>query len=311
MRHFDNLFGKVADRQARDASDGRGSGDSGLRARALPSYALREGTVHHPLNKRPLLVGRGSDADIVLTGPLVSRRHAEFHETEAGIVVIDLGSQNGVLVNGSPITGPTALLLGDKVTVGDDEFELTELPAERAERSSGFERNPVRESSRVPAGTNERSHEEASVATRRADALHLLSNVADKALALGRGAEAEHVLGTHLVATLSDAVAGRSVAPEVARIAAQYAVKLATATGKASWLDFAFRLYEALNETIPLPVVDEMYTVLRHVRGIDRELLRRYADLLHARAAELSRPERFVLSRLEGLERLAAWHPAS
>ena len=301
----------MADRQAKDASDARGSGDSGLRARALPSYALREGTVHHPLSKRPLLVGRGEGADIVLTGPLVSRRHAEFHETEAGIVVIDLGSQNGVLVNGSPIAGPTALLIGDKVTVGDDEFELTELPPERAARTSGFERNPSRESSRVPADTTERTHEEASVSTRRADALHVLGNVADKALALGRGAEAEHVLGTHLVATLSDAAARRTVAPEVARIAAQYAVKLATATGKPSWLDFAFRLYEALNETIPLPIVDEMYTVLRHVRGIDRDLLRRYADLLHSRAADLSPPERFVLSRLEGLERLAAWHPAS
>ncbi len=127
--------------------------------------------------------------------------------------------------------------------------------------------------------------------------------------ALGRGQEAEHVLGTHLVAALSDAAAGRGVSPEVARTCAQYAVKLATATGKATWLDFAFRLYDALGETIPLPVVDEMYTVLRHVRGIDRELLRRYADFLQGRAAQLSAPERFVLQRLEGLQRLAAWHP--
>ena len=298
----------MAQQQAKDASLPQQSSDSGLHARAPTRYALLEGEVRHPLNKSPLLVGRGSDADILLTGPLVSRRHAEFHETEAGVVVIDLGSQNGVLVNGAPIAGPTALLLGDKIAVGDNEFELTEVVAERAERTSGFELN--RESSRVPAGTYASTAEETSVATRRADALYLLGNVADKALALGRGPEAEHVLGTHLVATLSDAVAGRSVAPEVARIAAQYAVKLATATGKASWLDFAFRLYEALGETIPLPIVDEMYTVLRHVRGIDRELLRRYADFLHARASELSPPERFVLSRLEGLERLAAWHPA-
>lgn len=297
--------------QAKDASDTRGTGDSGLHPRSAPSYALREGTVHHPLRKTPILVGRSPDADIVLTGPLVSRRHAEFHETEAGVVVIDLGSENGVLVNGIAITAPTALLIGDQVTVGDDEFELTELPAERPARTSGFERTRAPESSRAPASTNERTHLEASGPTRRADVLHLLGNVADKALALGRGAEAEHVLGTHLVATLSDAAAGRTVAPEVARIAAQYAVKLATATGKASWLDFAFRLYEALNGTIPLPIVDEMYTVLRHVRGIDRDLLRRYADLLHARVEALSPPERFVLSRLEGLERLAAWHPAS
>jgi pSer/pThr/pTyr-binding forkhead associated (FHA) protein len=312
VRLFDNLFAKLAQRQTSEAGEAPGTSESGLHTRALPSYSLREGAVDYPLNKSPLLVGRGSDADIVLSSPLVSRRHAEFHETEAGIVVIDLDSPNGVLVNGVPITSPTALLIGDKVTVGDNELVLTDLLAARAERTSELSLNPIRESARVPARTHAHAtSDEASVATRRADALHLLSNVADKALALGRGREAEHVLGTHLVATLSDAVAGRAVAPEVARIAGQYAVKLATATGKSSWLDFAFRLYDALGETIPLPIVDEMYTVLRHVRGIDRELLRHYTAVLQSRSAQLSPPERFVLQRLEGLERLAAWHPAS
>ena len=301
----------MAHRQAGEANEAGGTGDSGLQARAQTSYALREGTIEHPLRKSPLLVGRGSEADIVLTGPLVSRRHAEFHATEAGIVVIDLNSHNGVFVNDVQIASPTALLIGDRLTIGDNELVLTEVSATREDRTSGFELSTTRESKRVPAGTHARASEEASVATRRADALHLLGNVADKALALGRGHEAEHILGTHLVAALSDAAAGRAVAPEVARLASQYAVKLATATGKASWLDFAFRLYDALGETIPLPIVDEMYTVLRHVRGIDRDLLRRYTDFLHSRVDQLSPPERFVLQRLEGLERLATWHPAS
>ena len=287
-----------------------------MQARAFTSYALREGAVHHWVNKSPLVVGRGSDADIVLSGSLVSRRHAEFHETEAGMVVIDLASRNGVYVNGVAITSPTALLIGDELTIGDNVFVLSEIPALRQEEPTpGPDLKAIRESGRAPAGTHatlsEPGTEEASVATRRADALHLLSNVADKALALGRGQEAEHVLGSHLVAALSDAAAGRAVAPEVARLAAQYAVKLATATSKPSWLDFAFRLYNALGETIPLPIVDEMYTVLRHVRGIDRDLLRLYIDFLQTRTAQLSPPERFVLQRLEGLERLAAWHPAS
>jgi hypothetical protein len=300
----------VAHPQGSEANEARGAGESGLQARALPGYSLRQGAVDHPLNKSPLLVGRSSDADIVLSGLLVSLRHAEFHETEAGVVVIDLDSENGVFVNGVAIAGPTALLNGDRLTIGDNELVLTELNAPRVERTSGLELNPVRAAARGHAPIEPGVTEEASAATRRADALRLLSTVADKALALGRGKEAEHVLGTHLVATLSDAAAGRAVAPEVARIAAQYAVKLATAMGKASWLDFAIRLYDALGETIPLPIVDEMYTVLRHVRGIDRELLRKYTAFLQARSAQSTPPERFVLQRLEGLERLAAWHPA-
>jgi len=300
----------VAPWQASKASAASETRGSGLHARALTSYALREAGVDYPLNKSPLVVGRGSDADIVLSGPLVSRRHAEFHETEAGIVVIDLDSENGVFVNDVRITSPAALLIGDKLSIGDNDFVLTEILAAREAQPSAPEQRALRESARVPAGSYARSSNETSVATRRADALHLLSSVADKALALGRGQEAEHVLGTHLVAALSDAAAGRPVAPEVARLSAQYAVKFAAATGKATWLDFAFRLYDALGETIPLPIVDEMYTVLRQVRGIDRELLRRYTDFLQARQAQLSPPERFVLQRLEGLERLAAWHPA-
>ena len=299
----------MAQRQATDARQASEKPGSGLHARALTRYALREGAVDYPLSKSPLVVGRGSEADIVLCGPLVSRRHAEFHETEDGIVVIDLGSRNGVFVNDVPITGPAALLIGDKLSIGDNQFVLTEILVASADRRSEPELTALRESSPASAGTYTRASYEASGATRRADALRLLSSVADKALALGRGQEAEHLLGTHLVAALSDAAAGRTVAPEVARTSAQYAVKLASATGKPTWLDFAFRLYEALDETIPLPIVDEMYTVLRHVPGIDRALLRRYADLLQARAAQLSPPEHFVLRRLEGLERLAAWHP--
>lgn len=301
----------MAHRHAIDASDARGTGGSGLQLRARPSYALREGAVDYPLSRSPLLVGRSTEADIVLSGPLVSRRHAEFHETEAGVIVIDLDSENGVLVNGVLIASPTALLVGDRVTVGDHVLELTETNADREQHALTSEADSLRESARVSAGDHVNLPEESSVATRRADALNLLSSVADKALALGRGREAEHVLGRHLVAILSDAVADRPVSAAVARLAAQYAVKLASATGKASWLDFAFRLYIALRATIPLPIVDEMYTVLRRVRGIDRELLRGYKDLLLARAAELSPPERFVLQRLEGLERLASWHPAN
>lgn len=291
----------------RTALQSDGSADSGLHPRPLPGYALWDGSSQYPLHKNPLVVGRASDADLVLPTAFVSNRHAELHSTETGLVVIDVGSQHGVYVNEVRITSPTALLAGDKLAIGGHEFELIEMPAGIASEPHGSGR-PVRESSRVPAGTYAR--EEASIATRRAEALRLLGGVADKALALGRGQEAEHVLGAHLVAALSDATAGRGVAPDVARTSAQYAVKLAIATGKATWIDFAFRLYDALGETIPLPIVDQMYTVLRRVRGVDRELLRRYADFLRTRRDELSLPERFVLNRLEGLERLAAEYPA-
>jgi pSer/pThr/pTyr-binding forkhead associated (FHA) protein len=282
---------------------------SGLRVRAPMNFVLREGTLEHKLTKSPIVLGRGSGADIVLSGPLVSRRHAELTDTEHGLLVTDLGSRNGVFVNGDKLNAPALLAPGDSLAIGENSFVLVELPAPVDRQATWSDVRAPRASERVL--TSAYTSDEVSVATRRADALQLLGGVVDKALALGRGGEAEHLIGTHLVAALSDAAAGRGVAPEVARSAAQYAVKLATATGKAAWLDFAFRLYNALGQTIPLPIVDEMYTVLRRVRGLDRELLRRYTDFLRDHEERLSAPERFVLRRLEGLDRLAAWHPAS
>ncbi len=279
--------------------------DSGLRERLRASYALRLGTREYKLKGRLTTAGRSSSADIPLVGALVSRRHATFTLTDSGVEVTDHGSRNGVFVNGERISGTQALCAGDIITIGDDSLTLVELspPAERRQETISDMR-PVRpeQTPRLPSF----SDEDVSIATRRADAFQLLSGVVDKALALGRGEEAEHLIGTHLVAALADASSGRGVPPEIARTAARYALKLAAATNKSNWFDFAVRLYRALGQPMPLPIVDEMYTLVSRLRGLDRALLRDYLEALRANADSLSPTERFVLQRLEGLERMAA-----
>jgi pSer/pThr/pTyr-binding forkhead associated (FHA) protein len=277
---------------------------SGLRERARSSFALRFGIREIRLSNRLTTAGRSSTADIPLVGALVSRRHATFSLTETGVDVADHGSRNGVFVNGERITGAKALQPGDVITIGDDSLTLIQLqepPEPRKETIS--EMRPVRpdQTPHLPSF----SDDDVSIATRRADAFQLLSGVVDKALALGRGDEAEHLIGTHLVAALADASTGRGVPPDIARTAARYALKLSSATGKANWLDFAVRLYRALGQPMPLPIVDEMYTLVGRLRGLDRALLRDYVDSLRLIADSLSPTERFVLQRLEGLERMA------
>jgi pSer/pThr/pTyr-binding forkhead associated (FHA) protein len=278
--------------------------DSGLRERARPSFALRFGAREIKLKTRITTAGRSSAADLPLVGELVSRRHATFCLTESGVDVSDHGSRNGVFVNGSRITGPTALHAGDVITIGDDSLTLVELdePGERRTETISNMR-PVRpdQTPRLPSF----SDDDVSIATRRADAFQLLSGVVDKALALGRGEEAEHLIGTHLVAALADASTGRGVPADIARTAARYALKLSAATNKSNWLDFAVRLYRALAQPMPLPIVDELYTLVGRIRGLDRALLRDYVDSLRLVADSLSPTERFVLQRLEGLERMA------
>jgi hypothetical protein len=280
--------------------------DSGLRERARPSYALRFGTREIKLKTRITTAGRSSAADIPLVGALVSRRHATFCLTESGVDVSDHGSRNGVFVNGERITGPQAIRAGDIITIGDDSLPLIALeePGERRTETISDMR-PVRPEQTPRLPTPSFSDDDVSVATRRADAFQLLSGVVDKALALGRGEEAEHLIGTHLVAALADASTGRGVPPDIARTAARYALKLSAATNKSNWLDFSVRLYRALAQPMPLPIVDELYTLVGKVRGLDRALLRDYVDSLRLISDSLSPTERFVLQRLEGLERMA------
>lgn len=64
------------------------------------------------------VLGRSRECDIVLADSNVSRRHAEIRPRGAGWVVEDLGSTNGVRVNGSPAQGPTEIKGGDRVELG-------------------------------------------------------------------------------------------------------------------------------------------------------------------------------------------------
>jgi len=69
-------------------------------------------------------VGR-AEADIALADPDVSRRHAQFHQVDAGIGVEDLGSRNGTFVNDQRISGITTLSEGDRVRFGNTVWRMS------------------------------------------------------------------------------------------------------------------------------------------------------------------------------------------
>lgn len=64
------------------------------------------------------VIGRGSDADVRLSDQAVSRRHAEVRVANGGVLVSDLQSTNGTLLNGARIT-TAALSDGDEVRIGE------------------------------------------------------------------------------------------------------------------------------------------------------------------------------------------------
>jgi hypothetical protein len=64
-----------------------------------------------------MTVGRSRDCEIVIEDPNVSRRHAEVRKTIEGWMIVDLGSTNGVKVNGRRVHD-AVLSPGDEITLG-------------------------------------------------------------------------------------------------------------------------------------------------------------------------------------------------
>lgn len=63
------------------------------------------------------IIGRDEDTDIPIDDPGVSRRHMEIRVTPAGVVATDLGSTNGMFVEGHQVPAAT-LLNGNTITIG-------------------------------------------------------------------------------------------------------------------------------------------------------------------------------------------------
>jgi Protein of unknown function (DUF3662)/Inner membrane component of T3SS, cytoplasmic domain len=79
-----------------------------------------------PVPARGAVIGRSRDCDIVLEDAGISRRHAEIRPGAEGWTVADLGSTNGVRLNGRALRGVELLQPGDRVELGSTEivFEL-------------------------------------------------------------------------------------------------------------------------------------------------------------------------------------------
>jgi len=282
------------------------------------------------------VVGRNASCQLSLDDPLVSRRHARLLVGPTAVTIEDLQSRNGVLVNGQRISERLSLEVGDRVLIGTQELTLlavaesnevkarakvtmpkmptaapTEVPAPPAPAPlspptpievSNVGLPPSRDS-RVPEPIVEPDYETSMV--RRADAFNLLAGVAEKALAMGRVLEAERLLASPLTDVIEASRAGKRITPSLVDQAARFSAKLATATGKGAWADYVIELYAAQQRPAPAPVIDELYNALRRVTSIDLQRLRDYIEQLRLRLARFGPADRFLIQRLEGLERLA------
>ncbi len=106
------------------------------------------------LDKTVVFIGRHPDCDVVLSrSKKVSRKHCCIAIVNDSVLVRDLGSLNGIRVNGKPVNKEAPLMEGDELTVGDCRYVL-KLSEPAAVAVRGEKAAPVRgeKQAQPPAG---------------------------------------------------------------------------------------------------------------------------------------------------------------
>jgi pSer/pThr/pTyr-binding forkhead associated (FHA) protein len=101
----------------------------------VPGFRLDDGS---------FVCGRSSECDLILPHPTVSRRHAALHVAGSEVEVVDLGSRNGIWVNGSRVESGT-IRLGDVLAIGKVLFVLADAMNDDDDCGSCFETVSTRE----------------------------------------------------------------------------------------------------------------------------------------------------------------------
>ncbi|MFO0658961.1 MAG: FHA domain-containing protein [Polyangiaceae bacterium] len=274
----------------------------------------------HDLELPPghFIIGRSSECQLSVDDPLVSRRHAKLVVTDDTVTIEDLGSRNGVLVDGGRIEGKKRIRHAQKITIGSQEMVLLDATerasAERNQTAvdatyaypSALTMTAVPVAKPPASASSGETVPEESERSKKADAFRVLGGVADKALALGRAEEAERILRSLLDQVIQGSRSSRRNSPEVVDQAARYAARLAGATGKGTWFDYVIELYDLERRIMPAAIVDELYVVLRKVDNVSLAAIRTYLDDLRDLSGAYGPADRFVLQRIEGLSQLVA-----
>jgi predicted component of type VI protein secretion system len=114
-----------------------------------------------PLQKQRLVVGRQPSCDIILRFPNVSSRHCEFQLLNGYWHVRDLGSRNGIKVNGLRCESHW-LMPGDVLSVAKHRYEVNYSPEAEAPPPPEAEPDPMSMSLLEKAGLSGRGSSNAS-----------------------------------------------------------------------------------------------------------------------------------------------------
>jgi hypothetical protein len=279
-------------------------------------YRLRFLLQEFDLPRGATLIGRSSECHVTIEDPLVSRQHARIDIDGDEATLQDLGSRNGVKLNGSPIRGPTKLKDGDRLRVGTQElvFCRAERVPNAAARTTGFLRHCAK--CRLPypqevvacpsCGSTEQMDEETLSGTfgdssRGSWSVQLLVEVLEKALNLSRVADAERILRRATAQVEERIVQNEGVDARQLATLAKAAVRISLESDDATWGSWAAQVYRRVPHVPPLDVIDMLAKLVpRHSSDIG-DAVEHLAQHCRALPRELSQEETEAIARLEQL----------
>ncbi|MCU0694544.1 MAG: FHA domain-containing protein [Polyangiaceae bacterium] len=272
-----------------------------------------------PLRRGEYMLGRAPSCEIIVDDMLVSRAHAKITVTAEAAVIRDLGSINGVCVNGVRIDMPTPLRDHDQVRIGRTDMRVVTVAAgaDQTAPDPSAARHPLQPvliNSSPSTPTQEITKPDApsvvvvkQVASRadnpeKADALVQFARLADRMLLQGRVDDAVRAMSGQMKQLLEAARDGRDVAAETLDLAARYAMTFAEQGAGGRWFDYVVELHLILHRPFRAALIDRIAACLRKNVPCDRELFSRYQSIL--RKEERDRPvsERVLVARIGSLE---------
>ncbi len=240
----------------------------------MARYRLRFLLQEFDLVGPEILIGRSPDCHITIEDPLVSREHTRIRVSDAGEVsVVDLGSRNGVRVNGRPVPsrGEQRLMDGDRIRLGTQELVFTVVQGREAPaRPTGFMRMCAACNTPYPEGAmvcphcgaatsdDEDTMSGIAVEPRRSWTFHLLGEVIERALATRRAVEADRLLRRAAREVDERLAAGDQIDTVHVTLIAGFAVRLAAIASNSEWLAWTLTLHTRQSLMVSAPVLDAL-----------------------------------------------------
>ena len=277
------------------------------------------------------VIGRSAECHLALDDSLVSRRHATLDVRAESVTVRDLGSRNGVSVNGALISGPHELAHLDRITIGGQQMTFVEVQASktaarattdmlRCSACGHFAEARARICAKCGTALS-MSHAtvelqidpNATLTTegRSLSAFVLISNLAQKSLQLNKFTDAQHMLRPHMDALLNKLrqdAGGDHANTDIGTLATatRFALQLCEGLDAVEWLDWLLEAHLAASVLLSSEDIEQLHALVRKTRYRNLKVLRAYMQAMNQRAHAFSPAERFRLKRLEGLERVMA-----